>query len=82
MSDPDALALHGGRWIGGLSDPSTSSFHSVRHITTDEGGMVPTNRPMLADRLWTFRNHGIDREVRERQAIWRQDMVAFGSNHG
>ncbi len=69
MSDRGAFSLHGGQRIGGLSDPSTSSFHSVKHITTDEGGMVPTNRPLLADRLWTFRNHGIDREVRERQAI-------------
>ncbi len=75
MSYSDALVLHGGRWIGGLSDFSTSSFHPVKHITTGEGGG-------LADRLWTFRNHGIDREVRERQAIWRQDMVAFGSNYG
>jgi perosamine synthetase len=81
MSYSDALALHGGRWIGGLSDPSTSSLHSVRHITTGEGGIMTTNEPALADRLWTFRNHGIDREVRERQATWIQDMVAYGYNY-
>jgi len=43
--------------------------------------MVTTNEPALAERLRRFRNHGIEREVRERQATWRQDMVAFGFNY-
>lgn len=74
-----------GRRIGGLSPLTTFSFHPVKHITTGEGGMVTTNEPALADRLRRFRNHGIDREVRERQATtpaaWRQDMVTFGFNY-
>jgi len=75
----------GGRRIGGLSHLTTFSFHPVKHITTGEGGMVTVNEPALADRLRRFRNHGIDREVRQRQATtptaWRQDMVAFGFNY-
>jgi perosamine synthetase len=75
----------GGRRIGGLSPLTTFSFHPVKHITTGEGGMVTGNEPALADRLRRFRNHGIDREVRERQATtpaaWRQDMVTFGFNY-
>jgi len=71
----------GGRPIGGLSNLTTFSFHPVKHITTGEGGMVTTNEPALAERLRRFRNHGIEREVRERQATWRQDMVAFGFNY-
>ena len=75
----------GGRRIGGLSHLTTFSFHPVKHITTGEGGMVTTNEPALADRLRRFRNHGIDREVRQRQATtpaaWRQDMVTFGFNY-
>ena len=70
-----------GRRIGGLSPLTTFSFHPVKHITTGEGGMVTGNEPALADRLRRFRNHGIDREVRQRQAMWRQDMVAFGFNY-
>jgi UDP-4-amino-4,6-dideoxy-N-acetyl-beta-L-altrosamine transaminase len=74
-----------GRRIGGLSPLTTFSFHPVKHITTGEGGMVTGNEPALADRLRRFRNHGIDREVRERQATtpaaWRQDMVTFGLNY-
>ncbi len=82
MSDPDALAPDGGRRIGWLIDFSGSSFQKVMHITTCGGGMVTTDKPTLDDRLRRFRNLGIYRDVRERQAIWRQDMVAFGSNHG
>lgn len=74
-----------GRRIGGLSPLTAFSFHPVKHITTGEGGMVTGNEPGLADRLRRFRNHGIDREVRERQATtpaaWRQDMVTFGFNY-
>ncbi len=57
-----------GRRIGSLSHLTTFSFHPVKHITTGEGGMVTTNEAALADRLRRFRNHGIDREARERQA--------------
>ena len=71
----------GGRRIGSLSDLTTFSFHPVKHITTGEGGMVTVNEPALAERLRRFRNHGIDREVRQRQATWMQDMVAFGFNY-
>jgi UDP-4-amino-4,6-dideoxy-N-acetyl-beta-L-altrosamine transaminase len=74
-----------GRRIGGLSPLTAFSFHPVKHITTGEGGMVTGNEPALADRLRRFRNHGIDREVRKRQATtpaaWRQDMVTFGFNY-
>ncbi len=71
----------GGRPVGGLSDLTTYSFHPVKHITTGEGGMVTTNETLLAERLRRFRNHGIEREVRARQATWRQDMVGFGFNY-
>ncbi len=70
-----------GRPIGGLSQLTTFSFHPVKHITTGEGGMVTTNDADLAERLRRFRNHGIEREVRQRQATWRQDMVTFGVNY-
>jgi UDP-4-amino-4,6-dideoxy-N-acetyl-beta-L-altrosamine transaminase len=71
----------GGRPIGGIGDLTTFSFHPVKHITTGEGGMVTTNEQRLAEQLRRFRNHGIERQVRDRQGTWRQDMVAFGFNY-
>jgi perosamine synthetase len=70
-----------GRPVGSLSPLTTFSFHPVKHITTGEGGMVTTNDPELSARLHRFRNHGIEREVRQRQTSWRQDMVDFGFNY-
>jgi perosamine synthetase len=70
-----------GRCIGALGDLTTFSFHPVKHITTGEGGMVTTNEPDLLQRLRRFRNHGIERQVRDRQDTWRQEMVAFGTNY-
>jgi UDP-4-amino-4,6-dideoxy-N-acetyl-beta-L-altrosamine transaminase len=70
-----------GRRIGSLGDLTTFSFHPVKHITTGEGGMVTTDDPHLAEKLRRFRNHGIERQVRDRQATWRQDMVTFGFNY-
>jgi len=70
-----------GRRIGAISDLTTFSFHPVKHITTGEGGMVTTNEPRLAEALRRFRNHGIERQVRDRPGTWRQDMVDFGFNY-
>ena len=81
----DAAHALGAEWnggrIGSLGDLTTFSFHPVKHITTGEGGMVTTDDPHLAEKLRRFRNHGIDKQVRDRQATWRQDMVTFGFNY-
>ena len=81
----DAAHALGAEWqgqrVGAIGDLTTFSFHPVKHITTGEGGMVTTSNPDLASRLRRFRNHGIEREVRQRQTTWRQDMVDFGFNY-
>lgn len=41
------------------SDLCCFSFHPVKVVTTGEGGAVTTNDAALADRLRTFRHHGI-----------------------
>jgi perosamine synthetase len=71
------------RRVGSIADMTVFSFHPVKHITTGEGGMVTTNDAALARRLKIFRNHGIDSDVRERQASgqWRYDMVELGYNY-
>jgi UDP-4-amino-4,6-dideoxy-N-acetyl-beta-L-altrosamine transaminase len=43
------------------ADLTTFSFHPVKNMTTAEGGMVTTASSELADRLRTFRTHGIYR---------------------
>jgi perosamine synthetase len=72
-----------GRAIGSISHLSTFSFHPVKHLTTGEGGMVTTDNGDLARRLRLFRNHGIDRDARERQAegTWYYEMTALGFNY-
>jgi perosamine synthetase len=61
------------------------SFHPVKHITTGEGGLVATDSLDFATRLRSFRNHGIDTEVRQRQARvngqWHYEMTELGYNY-
>ncbi len=44
--------------VGGIGDLGCFSFHPRKVITTGEGGMVTTNRPDLAERVKSLRNHG------------------------
>jgi UDP-4-amino-4,6-dideoxy-N-acetyl-beta-L-altrosamine transaminase len=61
------------------SDMTTFSFHPVKAITTGEGGAVTTNSPLLADRLRSFRNHGIERKPD--LGGWYYDIVEMGFNY-
>jgi perosamine synthetase len=47
-----------GRPVGAIGDVGCFSFHPRKVITTGEGGMVTTNRPELAERVKSLRNHG------------------------
>jgi UDP-4-amino-4,6-dideoxy-N-acetyl-beta-L-altrosamine transaminase len=46
------------RW----SDISVFSFHPVKIVTSGEGGMALTNDSALAERMASFRTHGITRD--------------------
>lgn len=72
-----------GRPVGTLADLTTFSLHPVKHITTAEGGMVATNDPQLAARLRTFRNHGITKDHRQREATnsWYYEIASLGYNY-
>ncbi len=76
-------AEYKGRKVGGLTHMTIFSFHPVKHITTGEGGMVTTNSMEFAERLRRFRNHGINRDLGQRQADghWQYDMVELGYNY-
>lgn len=52
-------ARRDGRAAGTLGRAGCFSFHPRKAITTCEGGAVSTDDPQLADRLRTWRNHGI-----------------------
>lgn len=72
-----------GRPVGSLADLSTFSFHPVKNITTGEGGMITTNNPVMAQRLRSFRNHGLtkDSHERERAGSWYYEMTDLGYNY-
>ena len=61
------------------SDLCCFSFHPVKVVTTGEGGAVTTNSDELADRLRTFRHHGI-RPAPEAGA-WAYDIPELGYNY-
>ena len=75
------------------SDMSIFSFHPVKTIAMGEGGAVTTNSDVMAERLRTFRNHGIVREpsklLDKAQAFtsdgvahpWYYEMHEFGFNY-
>jgi perosamine synthetase len=72
-----------GEEVGSLADLSTFSLHPVKHMTTGEGGIVTTNDSTLAQRMRTFRNHGIttDHRQRQEQGSWFYEMVDLGYNY-
>jgi len=72
-----------GRTVGSLADLNTFSFHPVKHFTTGEGGMITTDDRLLAQRMRTFRNHGITSDHRQRaeQGGFFYEMVDLGFNY-
>lgn len=71
------------RAVGSLADLSTFSFHPVKHMTTGEGGMITTDNEAYAQRMRTFRNHGITTDHRQRaeNGSWYYEMVDLGYNY-
>jgi UDP-4-amino-4,6-dideoxy-N-acetyl-beta-L-altrosamine transaminase len=61
------------------SDMTTFSFHPVKAITTAEGGAVTTNSSTLAERLRSFRSHGIVRKPERGE--WYYEVESLGYNY-
>lgn len=76
-------ATYHGNKVGTLQDMTTLSFHPVKHITTGEGGMVLLNDEQKADKLRSFRHHGIDIDFYKRglSNLWLYDVVNLGFNY-
>jgi UDP-4-amino-4,6-dideoxy-N-acetyl-beta-L-altrosamine transaminase len=77
-------AEYKGRKIGNFADVTTFSFHPVKHITTGEGGMITIHNEELYEKLKMLRNHGINKETKERygkNATYAYDMKYLGRNY-
>ena len=76
-------AQYGDRPVGSIAHMTVFSFHPVKHVTTGEGGMVTSGDAQLAQRLRTFRNHGINSDSHQRQAAgqWHYEMTELGYNY-
>ncbi|MBF0606163.1 MAG: UDP-4-amino-4,6-dideoxy-N-acetyl-beta-L-altrosamine transaminase [Magnetococcales bacterium] len=60
---------------------SVLSFHPVKAITTGEGGAVLTNDRVLYDRLRSFRQHGINKDIPKDGEPWLYEMYHLGYNY-
>jgi len=76
-------ASYRGEPVGSLADLNTFSFHPVKNMTTGEGGMVTTDDPEAAERMRTFRNHGIESTHHDRaeEGTWFYRMPEVGYNY-
>lgn len=76
-------AEYKGRKVGTLADFTVFSFHPVKHITTGEGGMIVTRDRQIADKLRSFRNHGINSDHYQRavKGTWYYEMLDLGYNY-
>jgi UDP-4-amino-4,6-dideoxy-N-acetyl-beta-L-altrosamine transaminase len=78
-----AVGPHGPVGNCAVSDMACFSFHPVKTMTTGEGGAVTTNSDVLAERLRTFRTHGIVRGKPDDDPSagdWYYEMVELGMN--
>jgi len=80
-------ALRDGRPVGGPggADVTCFSLHPVKAMTTGEGGMATTEDDDLAERLRTFRTHGIRRGAAtrpgEHDGAWYYEQQELGFNY-
>lgn len=80
-------ASYAGRPVGcgGFAAMTVFSFHPVKIITSAEGGMVLTNRPVLAERLRRLRSHGMTRDpehmTEPSHGAWYYQQVELGFNY-
>lgn len=75
-----------GQPVGSVyADATVFSFHSVKIVTTAEGGMIVTQDESLAQRLRLLRSHGVTRNEDLMQRVseggWYYEMVDLGWNY-
>ena len=60
------------------SDIAAFSLHPVKSITSGEGGLVTTNNKVLANKIFLFRSHGIERHKNHH---WEYQIRYSGFNY-
>jgi len=77
-------AEYKGKKVGNLADLTVFSFHPVKQMTTGEGGLIATNNEELYKRLLMLRNHGMDKDAKDRfgpNSGWAYDIKLLGRNY-
>ncbi|MER2101901.1 MAG: DegT/DnrJ/EryC1/StrS family aminotransferase, partial [Pseudomonas atacamensis] len=80
-------ASYAGRPVGcgEFAAMTVFSFHPVKIITSAEGGMILTNRPVLAERLRRLRSHGMTRDPQQMtepsHGPWYYQQIELGLNY-
>ncbi|RON72829.1 UDP-4-amino-4,6-dideoxy-N-acetyl-beta-L-altrosamine transaminase [Pseudomonas fluorescens] len=80
-------ASYAGRPVGcgEFAAMTVFSFHPVKIITSAEGGMILTNRPVLAERLRRLRSHGMTRDPQQMtepsHGPWYYQQIELGFNY-
>ena len=79
---------HNGEKIGSCKYSSITvfSFHPVKIITTAEGGVATTNSEKIAEKMKSYRSHGIRRLNKEQSnkisdEIWNYKQESLGFNY-
>ena len=68
----------------GGADMTCFSFHPVKTMTTGEGGLVTTESDEFAERLRTFRTHGVIRDnlsPHPNEGGWYYEVQSLGFNY-
>ena len=66
------------------ADVVTQSYHSVKHITTGEGGAVLTNDSEIDEKVRCLRNHGMTKvplQLEKNDGPWYYEMHEMGFNY-
>jgi len=69
--------------VGNFGDAGCFSFYPTKNITTIEGGMVICNSKNLSTKIFSLRNHGITRSLKQRFSKgkpWDYDEIEPGYN--
>lgn len=87
----DASHAMGGKYLGkpigccNFSDITVFSLHPVKIITTGEGGLTVTNKPVLAEKMRLYSNHFITRNptkmARASDGPWYYEQLGLGFNY-
>ena len=77
-------SVYKGKKVGSMSDMTTFSFHSVKPITTGEGGMIVTDNEDFYKKMILFRSHGITRDdsmMTRNDGPWFYQQFDLGYNY-